>query len=724
MSGTTSIEWTECHSQPVHAPMQAGVGGVRPVLRGPLKTARWHGPLAFTSGPPVLQPAKLLLPWLAPYTRAEKIFAVSMSDAFHSAIPLEDLALLFAMMAADRRHIYQMTTKRPGVMRSRLSRPEFESTVRAALRTLADLALADKRADPPAQADPRRHRSRPGGAGPGRCRRAGLGVPRDSAHRRPADRATAADPGGGPLGVRRAAVGAGQSAPVPAARGPSAVSRTGGRAPRARLGGGWRRVRLGGQDDGTRLGPAESATSAPPQARQWPCSSSSWAPARRGPWAAPGKVAAGITCRMNSDPPVPRDGGRSMTGQAPLEGELRLRVIRTPAGPLVCCLCTAEPAFHETDGTLHRDGAAAAVVRMAAHARACTDPGAARLPGELPLRITHTGAGLQIRCPCGAAASVTQAGPGPGTPATVRPAALPRMVAHLSTCRRAQASASAGPPAPPPASHRRHRRRGPRSCCCSHGPAADQAAAALPGCWACPRHDQARRARAPHAASRTARGPEPTPASPTAGLTARGWDGAALPPSPGTAPAALARPAAAPPGKPRRRGVQGTVYLLHFAEPYGPGGGANGRGTARHYTGWARGGARGLARRLARHGTSEGARLMQVVQEAGITWEARPHLARRPEPGTAAQAARRRVAALPVVRRDTATRGPAHQCRRQHLQSAHHRPAEGGGRGDDGCAAGRAHRAAARRNRTNTARAAAPGAAAAPVLPRRGRRRG
>jgi len=67
--------------------------------------------------------------------------------------------------------------------------------------------------------------------------------------------------------------------------------------------------------------------------------------------------------------------------------------------------------------------------------------------------------------------------------------------------------------------------------------------------------------------------------------------------------------------------VQGTVYLLHFAEPYGPGGGANGRGTARHYTGWARGGARGLARRLARHGTSEGARLMQVVREAGITWE-------------------------------------------------------------------------------------------------------
>ncbi len=65
----------------------------------------------------------------------------------------------------------------------------------------------------------------------------------------------------------------------------------------------------------------------------------------------------------------------------------------------------------------------------------------------------------------------------------------------------------------------------------------------------------------------------------------------------------------------------GTVYLLHLSEPYGPGGGANGRGTARHYTGWAGGGARGLARRLAKHGTAQGARLLAMAQAAGITWE-------------------------------------------------------------------------------------------------------
>ena len=53
-----------------------------------------------------------------------------------------------------------------------------------------------------------------------------------------------------------------------------------------------------------------------------------------------------------------------------------------------------------------------------------------------------------------------------------------------------------------------------------------------------------------------------------------------------------------------RRNVIGTVYLLHFSEAYGPGGGANGRGTARHYTGWAA----DLNARLAEHEQGRGAR--------------------------------------------------------------------------------------------------------------------
>ena len=55
----------------------------------------------------------------------------------------------------------------------------------------------------------------------------------------------------------------------------------------------------------------------------------------------------------------------------------------------------------------------------------------------------------------------------------------------------------------------------------------------------------------------------------------------------------------------------GTVYLIHFETPYKH---------ARHYTGWAS----DLDRRIARHRAGDGARLMEVVTEAGIGW----HVAR------------------------------------------------------------------------------------------------
>lgn len=50
------------------------------------------------------------------------------------------------------------------------------------------------------------------------------------------------------------------------------------------------------------------------------------------------------------------------------------------------------------------------------------------------------------------------------------------------------------------------------------------------------------------------------------------------------------------------------VYLLHFAEPYKH---------ARHYLGWTD----DLPARLARHQAGQGARLLEVIHAAGITWE-------------------------------------------------------------------------------------------------------
>ena len=53
---------------------------------------------------------------------------------------------------------------------------------------------------------------------------------------------------------------------------------------------------------------------------------------------------------------------------------------------------------------------------------------------------------------------------------------------------------------------------------------------------------------------------------------------------------------------------EGTIYLLHFERRYGHAG---------HYLGWAK----HLDKRLAHHGKASGARLMQVVREAGIDWQ-------------------------------------------------------------------------------------------------------
>jgi hypothetical protein len=59
----------------------------------------------------------------------------------------------------------------------------------------------------------------------------------------------------------------------------------------------------------------------------------------------------------------------------------------------------------------------------------------------------------------------------------------------------------------------------------------------------------------------------------------------------------------------------GLVYLLHFDRPIGNL--ANPRGYATHYTGWTL----DLPARLTAHAAGRGARLMEVVGEAGIGWQ-------------------------------------------------------------------------------------------------------
>lgn len=134
--GVTSIGWTDYTLNPITWRC-AKVATECTNCYAETLTNRWQKPGAFTSGPPRLKPGRLLLPWTDPKMRAAfRVFLVSMSDPFHPGIPLDDQALIWAMMAVDPGHEYQVLTKRPHVMRKLLTRPDFPAQVAAAIPTL------------------------------------------------------------------------------------------------------------------------------------------------------------------------------------------------------------------------------------------------------------------------------------------------------------------------------------------------------------------------------------------------------------------------------------------------------------------------------------------------------------------------------------------------------------------------------------------------------------
>jgi protein gp37 len=123
MGAVTAIDWTDATHN--YLPWRC-----RPVSRGcdncyaSQLTNRYQGSGAFESGPPAtLRMHRLLLPLTdAGFRAGKRILMESMSDPFFGALPLEDQALVWAVMAADPAHIYQGLTKRPGVMQSELAR--------------------------------------------------------------------------------------------------------------------------------------------------------------------------------------------------------------------------------------------------------------------------------------------------------------------------------------------------------------------------------------------------------------------------------------------------------------------------------------------------------------------------------------------------------------------------------------------------------------------------
>ena len=115
MSGRTTIEWTDSTWNPVTGCTKVSPGCHR--CYAETISRRFGGTPAFPHGFDVtLRPERLDQPlrWRKP----RRVFVNSMSDLFHTDVPDEYIARIFAVMALAPEHTFQVLTKRHGRMRS------------------------------------------------------------------------------------------------------------------------------------------------------------------------------------------------------------------------------------------------------------------------------------------------------------------------------------------------------------------------------------------------------------------------------------------------------------------------------------------------------------------------------------------------------------------------------------------------------------------------------
>ena len=145
MPGITSIGWTDCTLNPYKWHCKAVSPGCANCFAR-VMADRWHGAGYFEGGMPGVKLHRLLLSFTdKDFLAGLRIFLTSMADPFDARLALDDIAIIWALMAADHAHIWQVFTKRHSVMRARLTDPGFEGRVRRALGRLAALASAPRR---------------------------------------------------------------------------------------------------------------------------------------------------------------------------------------------------------------------------------------------------------------------------------------------------------------------------------------------------------------------------------------------------------------------------------------------------------------------------------------------------------------------------------------------------------------------------------------------------
>lgn len=122
MGERSDIEWTDATWNPV-----LGCDKVSPGCDhcyAETIAERFRGGPGYPNGFEVtLKPHRLEEPlrWRTP----RRVFVNSMSDLFHPKVPDDYVAHCFAVMAAGRRHVFQVLTKRPARMRSLLRSSAF-----------------------------------------------------------------------------------------------------------------------------------------------------------------------------------------------------------------------------------------------------------------------------------------------------------------------------------------------------------------------------------------------------------------------------------------------------------------------------------------------------------------------------------------------------------------------------------------------------------------------
>ncbi|TLW89217.1 phage Gp37/Gp68 family protein [Saccharomonospora piscinae] len=121
MSDGTSIEWTNTTWNPVTGCDNCYALTLAERFRGTPGHYFQHG---FDVQ---LRPNKLTAPlgWRKP----RRVFVNSMSDLFHTEVPDDYIARVFAVIAATPQHTYQLLTKRHARMRALLNSPVFRDLV-------------------------------------------------------------------------------------------------------------------------------------------------------------------------------------------------------------------------------------------------------------------------------------------------------------------------------------------------------------------------------------------------------------------------------------------------------------------------------------------------------------------------------------------------------------------------------------------------------------------